>query len=373
MGEMLIDSLRNQAYEFYEQLTPWGKVATAGGIAVVLYIPYRYLTGQRRKTPIKDDYTKGMVYLYQFPRMKYIPNISPFCLKLETWLRMADIQYENVCSWRTRSLEGTLPFLEHNGKEYPDSALAIRDMTRIFSKESMESHLSDEQKATYRAFEAMAENSLVMTVGYVLQMEHLDEVFQQISDDTFGILAPLWKFLLKMIISSKMAKKLKVVALGKHSREEVINIGMDDLKAISSHLGNRHYFAGFKPTKVDIGQIGMSVQRSSKRLPTGRGRLAVENPYGLIMKDRAQGRINLRTIDVRLCDQLRQPGVEPGSAPWEGAMIPLHHWRAQNNYLNQNFTVVYFGDIKLVFLMRLWLCSYGIRVFVLLVHLQICK
>uniref|UniRef100_A0A0M3IPF7 AcidPPc domain-containing protein n=1 Tax=Ascaris lumbricoides TaxID=6252 RepID=A0A0M3IPF7_ASCLU len=25
---------------------------------------------------------------------------------------------------------------------------------------------------------------------------------------------------------------------------------------------------------------------------------------------------------------LRQPGVGPGSAPWEGAMIPLHHWRA---------------------------------------------
>ncbi|VDM84531.1 unnamed protein product [Strongylus vulgaris] len=23
---------------------------------------------------------------------------------------------------------------------------------------------------------------------------------------------------------------------------------------------------------------------------------------------------------------LHQPGVEPGSVPWEGTMIPLHHW-----------------------------------------------
>ncbi|VBB33885.1 unnamed protein product [Acanthocheilonema viteae] len=201
---MAFDLLQYYAYEFYEQLAPYAKVTIIGGIIIAFYVPYRYLITRKRKTPIKNNYKQGMVYLYQFPRVKHIPNISPFCLKLETWLRMADIQYENVCSWKIRSLEGTLPFLEYNGKEYPDSALAIRDMTAIFAKESMENHLNDEQKAGARAFEAMAENSLAMTVGYFRYMEHFDDLFEQLPNYAFGTLTSILKILLKMIVSSNV-------------------------------------------------------------------------------------------------------------------------------------------------------------------------
>jgi hypothetical protein len=36
------------------------------------------------------------IKLFQFPRMFAIPNLSPFCCKLETWLRIAQISYEVV-------------------------------------------------------------------------------------------------------------------------------------------------------------------------------------------------------------------------------------------------------------------------------------
>lgn len=42
----------------------------------------------------KTDYEKDVVYLYQFTRCPTLPGISPFCLKVETWLRMTQVKYE---------------------------------------------------------------------------------------------------------------------------------------------------------------------------------------------------------------------------------------------------------------------------------------
>lgn len=43
---------------------------------------------------IVRDWQKDCVYLIQYPRAGALPSISPFCLKLETWLRMTNIPYQ---------------------------------------------------------------------------------------------------------------------------------------------------------------------------------------------------------------------------------------------------------------------------------------
>jgi len=42
----------------------------------------------------KANFEKDVVYLYQFSRTPTIPSVSPFCLKVETWLRLAGLKYE---------------------------------------------------------------------------------------------------------------------------------------------------------------------------------------------------------------------------------------------------------------------------------------
>lgn len=42
----------------------------------------------------KTNYDKDVVYLYQFSRTPLLPSLSPYCLKVETWLRLAGIKYE---------------------------------------------------------------------------------------------------------------------------------------------------------------------------------------------------------------------------------------------------------------------------------------
>lgn len=42
----------------------------------------------------KTDFEKDIVYLYQFSRTPLLPSLSPYCLKVETWLRLAGLKYE---------------------------------------------------------------------------------------------------------------------------------------------------------------------------------------------------------------------------------------------------------------------------------------
>ncbi len=39
-------------------------------------------------------YGKDVVVVHSIERSKFTPNISPFPMKLETWLRMAEIPYK---------------------------------------------------------------------------------------------------------------------------------------------------------------------------------------------------------------------------------------------------------------------------------------
>lgn len=42
----------------------------------------------------KQNFEKDVVYLYQFARTTSLPSLSPYVLKVETWLRLSGLKYE---------------------------------------------------------------------------------------------------------------------------------------------------------------------------------------------------------------------------------------------------------------------------------------
>lgn len=42
----------------------------------------------------RQNFEKDIVYLYQFSRTPVLPSLSPYCLKVETWLRLSGLKYE---------------------------------------------------------------------------------------------------------------------------------------------------------------------------------------------------------------------------------------------------------------------------------------
>src|SRR5262249_2796665 len=69
--------------------------------------------------------------VFQFPLMFDIPNLSPFCCKLESWLRIARVPYEVVDTPDPRKgPRRKLPFIEDGGTRIPDTSLIIRHLVK---------------------------------------------------------------------------------------------------------------------------------------------------------------------------------------------------------------------------------------------------
>lgn len=48
----------------------------------------------KKPAVFKQNFEKDVVYLYQFARTTSLPSLSPYVLKVETWLRLVGLKYE---------------------------------------------------------------------------------------------------------------------------------------------------------------------------------------------------------------------------------------------------------------------------------------
>lgn len=110
--------------------------------------------------------THGAIKMYQFPRMFGIPNIIPFCCKLETWLRITKIDYEAVDVPDPRKgPKGKVPFIEDAGRRLGDSS-AIIEHLKSTRKIDPDAHLDEAQRDTSLLVQRTLEEHYAFIVLY---------------------------------------------------------------------------------------------------------------------------------------------------------------------------------------------------------------
>lgn len=204
----------------------------------------------------KQNFEKDVVYLYQFARTTSLPSLSPYVLKVETWLRLTGLKYENVDhKFKFHSKKGQLPFIELNGQQTGDSTTIIRELSNKFEKD-IDAGLTKEQKNISHAMISMVENHLTFVIlswraknpGEMINGYKIN--FQQ----SLGSKIPngILSFFFKINYGHRASKIVKAQGIGVHKPDEIVELGKEDLNTLSELLADKPFFFGDEPSLLDI-------------------------------------------------------------------------------------------------------------------------
>jgi glutathione S-transferase len=177
-----------------------------------------------------------------------MPNLSPFCSKLETYLRMAGWRYE----WRPSSFrsapKGKVPYVSIDGQLLGDSQLIIEELERRRGPQAaLDGWLSEEQRGVGRAVRRMLDE------GLYFAMVHLrwgnDAAWQVYKPRIGRGLGPARHFL--PLIRRSVKKSLHAQGTGRHAPDEIERIAIADFSALAAIIGTREFVLGERPSTCD--------------------------------------------------------------------------------------------------------------------------
>jgi len=191
---------------------------------------------------------RSPIKLFQFPRMFAIPNLSPFCCKLETWLRIAQIPYEVIDTPDPRKgPKGKLPFIEDDGVRIADSSRIIDHFARTRGADP-DARLDDGQ----RSIALLVQRTLEEHYAFVLAYTHLlrDEGLRH-TRSRFDSVPAIMRPLVSRMVQRQIRDLLWKQGILRHSDAEIVESGLRDWRAVLAMMSGGPFFFGDEATGVD--------------------------------------------------------------------------------------------------------------------------
>lgn len=204
----------------------------------------------------RPQWERDVVYLVQFPTAPHCRTISPFALKLETWLRASKVKYEPVYSLKFSTATGQIPYVELNGEEMADSNVIISRLRQHF-KVGMDSDLTESERGAAHLATVALENHTAIAGFYWRYGFNMDEFTDILCKGRMPArILGFWK----RIQPFGTRFKTRQHGLARHTKEEVEEFSCQDLKALADMLGDKPYFFGSNPHTLDCAAFGHLAQ-----------------------------------------------------------------------------------------------------------------
>ena len=189
------------------------------------------------------------ITLYQFPAAFGLPNASPFCMKVETYLRMAGIAYvSRYGMYQLRAPKKKLPYIDDGGRIVADSHMILDYLKATFG-DPLDAALVPAQRARGTAILRLLEDSLYWALLYARWID--DAGWPLTRQAFFGALPPPLAWFVPPLARRSIAQQLHAQGTGRHRPEEIYATGSADISALSLLLGEQAYFLGDEPSAVD--------------------------------------------------------------------------------------------------------------------------
>jgi glutathione S-transferase len=190
-----------------------------------------------------------MITLYGFGPGFGLPEISPYVTKTEVQLKMAGLDYRKVRGRTDQSPKGQLPYIEDGGDRVADSTF-IRAHIEAKYGVDLDAGLAPAERALAWTIERMIENHLgwCMIHARWLLKDNFDKGPSHFFDQ-----APEG---VREAARVNVNANVRAVGVGRHSDDEIADLGEKSLDALAQLLGAKPFLMGDRPTAVDAIAFG---------------------------------------------------------------------------------------------------------------------
>jgi glutathione S-transferase len=176
-------------------------------------------------------------------------NPSPFCLKVEAYLRLAGIPYKPVVTLPFQAPRGKLPFIVDGGRRIADSGHILAHLRRHTAVD-LDAGLDERQRALGHLLRRSCEESLYFVLVYA---RWIDEAGWSVMREVVSAaLPPGLRAVITPVIRRGVRKTLHAQGYGRHTRDEIYAMGAADLRSIAAVLVGRDFAVSDRPTSFDV-------------------------------------------------------------------------------------------------------------------------
>ncbi|XP_023386718.1 failed axon connections homolog isoform X3 [Pteropus vampyrus] len=215
---------------------PWWKktLYLTGGalLAAAAYLLHELLVIRKQQ----EIDSKDAIILHQFARPNNgVPSLSPFCLKMETYLRMADLPYQNYFGGKL-SAQGKMPWIEYNHEKVSGTEFII-DFLEEKLGVNLNKNLGPHERAISRAVTKMVEEHFYWTLAYCQWVDNLNETRKMLSLSGGGPFSSLLRWVVCHITKGIVKREMHGHGIGRFSEEEIYMLMEKDMRSLAGLLG----------------------------------------------------------------------------------------------------------------------------------------